>query len=293
MRLATTFWLALPFMVPPPALAQQAQVMTFQTAGQGSLATKRAERDVPADEGSMGDRMAAGYSLLGIAPSPRVSLPSSSSIAVPAWMRAGRVAFGDATPTAPMPGASALACGASAYRPRPDLGWRAEARRVRLYPIIAQVACEAGVPVGLFDALVAQESRYNATALSPKGAIGLAQLMPGTASALGVRTPWDPIANLRGGARYLRSHLREFGRVDLALAAYNAGPGRIRKMGRVPGFRETRSYVATIIEAWAGAPRPVIRWRAPAPITPIAPIHSRRSAEMLTFAPSQSERTGD
>ena len=293
MRLATTFWLALPFMVPPPALARQAQVMTFQTAGQGSLATERAERDVPADKGSMSDRMAAGYSLLGIAPSPRVSLPSSSSIAVPAWMRAGRVAFGDATPTAPMPGASALACGASAYRPRPDLGWRAEARRVRLYPIIAQVACDAGVPVGLFDALVAQESRYDVTALSPKGAIGLAQLMPGTASALGVRTPWDPIANLRGGARYLRSHLREFGRVDLALAAYNAGPGRIRKMGRVPGFRETRSYVATIIEAWAGAPRPVIRWRAPAPTAPIAPIRSRRSAETLTFASSPAEPPGD
>ena len=163
--------------------------MTFQTAGQGSLATERAERDVPADEGSMSDRMAAGYSLLGIAPPPGVALPSSSSIAVPAWMRAGRVLPGDTVSTAILPDASALVCDVSAYRPRPDLGWRAEARRVRLYPIIAQVACEAGVPVGLFDALVAQESRYDVTALSPKGAIGLAQLMPGTASALGSGRP--------------------------------------------------------------------------------------------------------
>ena len=76
------------------------------------------------------------------------------------------------------------------------------------------------------DALVIQESRYNPTAISPKGAFGLGQLMPGTARQLGVdRYSLD--GNLRGAARYLSWQLREFGRVDLALAAYNAGPGRV------------------------------------------------------------------
>ncbi len=112
---------------------------------------------------------------------------------------------------------------------------------------MANAACEAGIPVNLFDALLAQESRYNPMALSPKGAAGLAQLMPDRARRLGVRNVWDPMENMRGGARYLRSLLDEFGRFDLALAAYNAGEGRVRGTGRVPRIRETVGYVSRIL----------------------------------------------
>ena len=92
-----------------------------------------------------------------------------------------------------------------------------------------------------------QESRWNPQAVSPKGAIGLAQLMPATARDLGVN-PADPVANLTGGARYLRYLLDTFdGDVEKALAAYNAGPGRVRSAGGVPAIAETRNYVASIV----------------------------------------------
>jgi len=92
-----------------------------------------------------------------------------------------------------------------------------------------------------------QESRWNPSAISPKGAVGLAQLMPATARDLGV-DPADPVANLKGGARYLRSLLDQFdGDVEKALAAYNAGPGRVRSAGGVPAIAETRAYVTSIV----------------------------------------------
>ncbi len=105
----------------------------------------------------------------------------------------------------------------------------------------------------MLDALVAQESRYDPMIVSAKGAVGLTQLMPATARSLGVFDSRDPLANLRGGAKYLRSHLDEFKRVDLALAAYNAGPGRVRTLGRIPPFRETIGYVAAITKGWSNA----------------------------------------
>lgn len=97
----------------------------------------------------------------------------------------------------------------------------------------------------LFQALIEAESSYNPTAVSPKGAYGLGQLMPATARSLGVdRT--DPNQNLEGAARYLLAQLSEFRDIDLALAAYNAGPRRVRKYGGVPPFSETRAYIARI-----------------------------------------------
>ena len=83
--------------------------------------------------------------------------------------------------------------------------------------------------------------------MSPKGAQGLAQLMPGTARELGV-DPADPFANLEGGARYLRAQLDRFdGDVEKALAAYNAGPGRVEAAGGIPRIRETQHYVAAVM----------------------------------------------
>ena len=101
------------------------------------------------------------------------------------------------------------------------------------------------VPVDLFLRLVQQESGWNAKAVSHKGAIGLAQLMPGTARLLRVN-PHDPYENLEGGARYLAEQYRTFRSWPLALAAYNAGPGAVEKYGGVPPFEETRNYVRII-----------------------------------------------
>lgn len=97
----------------------------------------------------------------------------------------------------------------------------------------------------LFRALVEAESSYNPKAISPKGAYGLGQLMPETARALGVN-PRDMTQNLDGAARYLLTQLDAFGHIDLALAAYNAGPHRVVGYAGVPPFAETRQYIARI-----------------------------------------------
>ena len=119
-----------------------------------------------------------------------------------------------------------------------DDGWRTE---------IAAAAERNGVNADLFTALVRTESAFRADAISPAGAIGLAQLMPGTAAELGV-DPYDPIQNLEGGARYLRQQLDRFGQVELALAAYNAGPARVADAGGIPNIAETRSYVELVLD---------------------------------------------
>jgi len=110
-----------------------------------------------------------------------------------------------------------------------------------------KAAQAAGVDPDLFLRLVQQESRFKTSAISPKGATGLAQLMPATAAELGV-DPNDPLQNLAGGDRYLRQQLDTFGgNPYLALAAYNAGAGNVRKHGGIPPFAETQNYVASIM----------------------------------------------
>lgn len=112
---------------------------------------------------------------------------------------------------------------------------------------VAHLAAKYDVSPSLIEAMVWQESRWNPAAVSPVGARGLAQLMPGTARELGVNSH-DPAANLEGGVRYLRQQLDAFGGdVEKALAAYNAGPGRVARAGGVPNIRETQNYVAVIM----------------------------------------------
>ena len=111
---------------------------------------------------------------------------------------------------------------------------------------VQELAFRFDLSPALLEALVWQESRWRADAVSHAGARGLAQLMPGTARYLGV-DPDDPFANLEGGARYLREQLDLFdGDIEKALAAYNAGPGRVIRAGGVPRIRETQKYVAAI-----------------------------------------------
>jgi soluble lytic murein transglycosylase-like protein len=109
-----------------------------------------------------------------------------------------------------------------------------------------RAAAAAGISPALLAAVVWQESRWRAAAVSPKGAVGLGQLMPDTARRLGV-DPRDPGANLLGAARYLRTLLDRFdNNLELALAAYNAGPGRVARAAGVPRIAETQAYVAQV-----------------------------------------------
>lgn len=112
---------------------------------------------------------------------------------------------------------------------------------------IAELSAKYDVSPQLLEALVWQESRWRTGAVSPVGARGLAQLMPGTARQMGVN-PHDPSSNLEGGARYLRMQLDAFGGdIEKALAAYNAGPARVAKANGIPRIRETQNYVASIM----------------------------------------------
>ncbi len=126
--------------------------------------------------------------------------------------------------------------------------WRQSAHIPAQYAAkVHELAARFDLSPTLIEALVWQESRWQPAARSPVGARGLAQLMPGTAREMGVN-PDDPFANLEGGARYLRQQMDRFdGNIEKALAAYNAGPGRVVRANGVPQIRETKTYVAAII----------------------------------------------
>ncbi len=124
-----------------------------------------------------------------------------------------------------------------------------------LAQIAGEIAEANDIPPALFVALIEAESGFDIDAVSVKGAIGLTQLMPGTAEELGV-DPEDPLENMTGGARYLAAQYKRFGAWDLALAAYNAGPSRVAKLGGIPDFPETRAFIARVLGA---ASRPPVR----------------------------------
>ena len=129
---------------------------------------------------------------------------------------------------------------------RKERGWTTG--NPRIDTLIRQSGTKFSVDPYLIFCVMEQESHFNIHALSPKGARGLMQLMPGTSARLGVRRPSDPAQNIAGGTRYLRQLLDQFnGRIDLVLASYNAGEGAVIKFGRrVPPYRETRDYVKRI-----------------------------------------------
>jgi hypothetical protein len=112
--------------------------------------------------------------------------------------------------------------------------------------VIAAISEAHGVDPMLVRALIQVESNYKARAKSNKGAMGLMQLMPSTAREYNVRNPYDPKANIAAGVKHLKSLIDRFG-VEMALAAYNAGEGAVRKFNGIPPYRETRNYVSRIL----------------------------------------------
>lgn len=140
---------------------------------------------------------------------------------------------------------------------RKDRGWSTGSPK--LDNLIRQNGARHGVDPYLVFLVMEQESHFNPRVVSPKGARGLMQLMPGTGARFGVRRPFDPAQNISGGTRYLRQLLDRFdGRVDLVLASYNAGEGAVLKFGhRVPPYKETRNYVKKISYRYRRSKSPV------------------------------------
>lgn len=161
-------------------------------------------------------------------------LVANPALADPDWGRAGGAIFVGTAPAAPE---AAEAPQLPASRQPYDAAVSEAAARHRIDP-------------KLLHALVTVESAYRPQAVSTAGAGGLAQLMPGTAKALGVSDRFDVEANLSGGADYLARQLVRFGDLRLALAAYNAGPERVARLGRIPHISETQAYVTGVVECY-------------------------------------------
>jgi soluble lytic murein transglycosylase-like protein len=193
-------------------------------------------------------RVAELQALLGLQPPPEATPVAAAGAAPVAFDERLAQAQRASAPT-PLPGA---AVGATPYAPE-----------------IEAAAARHGIDPALLKALIRQESGFDPSAGSPAGAQGLTQLMPGTAASLGVSDPFDPLQSIDGGARYLRQQLDAFGGdVTKALAAYNAGPGAVRRYGGVPPYPETQGYVEQVQALAEGyrAPGASAAGASPAPV---------------------------
>jgi soluble lytic murein transglycosylase-like protein len=158
---------------------------------------------------------------------------SGASAPAPAGSTAFAAALQAATAGTPATGGAASAEGSGA---------------TRYDAMIEQSALRNGVDPAILHGLIQQESGFDPNSRSSAGASGLTQLMPGTASSLGVSNPLDPAQSIEGGARYLSQMLGQFqGNTSEALAAYNAGPGAVRQYGGIPPYPETQSYVSKVL----------------------------------------------
>lgn len=141
---------------------------------------------------------------------------------------------------------------AATYARSGDAGPPAARRssRAQIERLVRINAADYEVDPALIEAIIANESGFDLNATSSAGARGLMQLMPETAAGLGVTNAYDAAQNVRGGTRYLRSLLDRFGNVELAIAAYNAGPDAVRRHGGVPPYEQTRSYVRKVLASY-------------------------------------------
>ncbi|MBF0426222.1 MAG: lytic transglycosylase domain-containing protein [Magnetococcales bacterium] len=128
-----------------------------------------------------------------------------------------------------------------------SLAW---SRSPKMDRMIEEVAYGQGIDPVLLRAVVAVESDFNPRSVSSKGALGLMQLMPGTAHDMGLANPFNPEQNLRAGARYLKLMLERFPTLPMALAAYNAGPNCVDSFGGIPPYPETRQYIRKVLEIY-------------------------------------------
>jgi len=127
------------------------------------------------------------------------------------------------------------------------------ADRMEIEGLIEKYSARNGLDKDFVKALVKQESGFNPKATSKCGAMGLMQLMPGTAQGIGVTNPYDAEQNIAGGTKYLRSMIDRFeGNEKLALAAYNAGPNAVKKYGGIPPYQETQNYVKNVMSMYQG-----------------------------------------
>lgn len=145
---------------------------------------------------------------------------------------------------------------------RATKGLRISSKSEQFDDTITRHARDNGLSPDLVRAVIQVESAYDQFAVSPKGAMGLMQLMPATATEFGVQNPFHPDQNIGAGVKYLKQLLTRYdNKIELALAAYNAGPGNVEKYGDVPPFAETQNYVKKVTSAAPSAPpNTIYRW---------------------------------
>ena len=175
----------------------------------------------------------------------KVTVPEKPSVSMVHHLKNGQVILGNGSKSSPAPRPFLV----TPARPA-TVGYKAQ----EYSQLIERAAYQHGVDPWLLHAVIRAESAYNPSAISSKGAMGLMQLMPGTAARYGVTDPYNPEQNILGGARYLKDLLGMFGSdVRLAVAAYNAGEGNVQKYGyQVPPFEETRGYVSKVLNYYGG-----------------------------------------
>lgn len=221
--------------VSSPGVVSAESPAAVYVPGTGILSHEREEREIP--------RKAVVLSGVRL---PVVGLPDADGDA-PA-LRSGRPSRPDSPRMLPFPQPAAIA-GLIRGKARSDLPARRAAPPE--WKMLADEAADIfGLDAGLILAVIRVESAFNRAAESPAGAQGAMQVMPATQEELGLIDPFDPRANVYAGSQYLMRLLQRFGSVELALAAYNAGPASVEKYGGMPPFAETRDFVREVMRHW-------------------------------------------